>query len=180
MGLLRSSVLSSAPSDRPTSNATSLFPYHDPFSHARPSSSFLGPPGLFPPSNSTSGVDQLGQGNNGTTAETPGSTITYHGVCLTVWSHADAERSAAIRRTLEAGRSRKESAQSHVAKTSGTGADHGPPVVLQMVKQTWMPKRTVVLAKVIMRWGALGQVIITLARAHYFFLVTLYFGSRTL
>ena len=42
-------------------------------------------------------------------------TITYHGVCLTVWSHADAERSAAIRRTLEAGRVRKESAQSLVA-----------------------------------------------------------------
>ena len=42
-------------------------------------------------------------------------TITYHGVCLTVWSHADAERSAAIRRTLEAGRARKESAQSLVA-----------------------------------------------------------------
>ncbi|KAJ6575111.1 AEX-3 domain-containing protein [Mycena capillaripes] len=43
------------------------------------------------------------------------STVTYHGVCLTVWSHADAERSNAIRRTLEAGRSRKESAQSVVA-----------------------------------------------------------------
>jgi hypothetical protein len=40
-GLLRSSILSSAPSDRPTSNATSLFPYHDPFSHARPSSSSM-------------------------------------------------------------------------------------------------------------------------------------------
>ena len=41
--------------------------------------------------------------------------VTYHGVCLTVWSHADAERSAAIRRTLESVRSRKESAQSIVA-----------------------------------------------------------------
>jgi nicotinamide N-methyltransferase len=41
--------------------------------------------------------------------------VTYHGVCLTVWSHADAERSAAIRRTLEAARSRKESAQSALA-----------------------------------------------------------------
>jgi hypothetical protein len=28
------------------------------------------------------------------------STITYHGVCLTVWSHADTERGAAIRHTL--------------------------------------------------------------------------------
>jgi hypothetical protein len=43
--------------------------------------------------------------------------VTYHGVCLTVWSHADAERTAAIRRTLESNnnRSRKESAQSLVA-----------------------------------------------------------------
>jgi EEF1A N-terminal glycine/lysine methyltransferase len=41
--------------------------------------------------------------------------VTYHGVCLTVWSHADAERSTAIRRTLETGRSRKESAQSLVS-----------------------------------------------------------------
>jgi EEF1A N-terminal glycine/lysine methyltransferase len=41
--------------------------------------------------------------------------VTYHGVCLTVWSHADTERSNAIRRTLEAGRLRKESAQSLVA-----------------------------------------------------------------
>lgn len=49
------------------------------------------------------------------TGTSSSGTITYHGVCLTVWSHADAERSAAIRRTLEAGRSRKESAQSLVA-----------------------------------------------------------------
>lgn len=43
-----------------------------------------------------------------------GETNAYYGVCLTVWSHADAERSAAIRRTLEAGsgRMRKESANS--------------------------------------------------------------------
>ncbi|KAI0296199.1 hypothetical protein BC826DRAFT_908484 [Russula brevipes] len=116
MGLLRTSVLSATASDRPTSNVTSLFPYGDPFSHARPSSTFLGPPGLFPPSSSSApGVDQLGQGANGGRPDAPGSTITYHGVCLTVWSHADAERSAAIRRTLEAGRSRKESAQSLVA-----------------------------------------------------------------
>ncbi len=132
MGLLRSSVLSSAPSgsERPTSNATSLFPYHDPFSHARPSSTFLGPPGLFPPSSSTPGVNQLGQGNNGATPDAPSSTVTYHGVCLTVWSHADAERSAAIRRTLEAGRSRKESAQSLIAaRLKGLRADTQDPTV---------------------------------------------------
>lgn len=128
---MRSSVLSSAPSDRPTSNATSLFPYQDPFLHARPSSSFLGPMGLFPPSsNSTPGVDQLGQGGNGATPDTPGSTVTYHGVCLTVWSHADAERSAAIRRTLEAGRSRKESAQSLIAaRLKSLRADAQDPMI---------------------------------------------------
>lgn len=52
--------------------------------------------------------------------------MTYHGVCLTVWSHADAERSAAIRRTLETSRARKESAHSTVTGRmrtlrSGTG-----------------------------------------------------------
>ena len=129
MGLLRSSVSSGTPSDRPVSNVTSLFPYHDPFSAARPSSSFLGPPGLFPPSSTSNpGVDQLGSGGNGSTPDAPGSTITYHGVCLTVWSHADAERRAAIRRTLEAGRSRKESAQSLVAaRLKGLRADTQDP-----------------------------------------------------
>lgn len=53
-------------------------------------------------------------GGAGTEGRGAGS-VTYHGVCLTVWSHADAERSAAIRRTLESARSRKESAQSAVA-----------------------------------------------------------------
>ena len=65
----------------------------------------------------------------------PSNTITYHGVCLTVWSHADAERSSAIRRTLEAGRSRKESAQSAVtarlkslkADISGSASDTQDP-----------------------------------------------------
>lgn len=53
-------------------------------------------------------------GGAGTEGRGPGS-VTYHGVCLTVWSHADAERSAAIRHALESMRSRKESAQSVVA-----------------------------------------------------------------
>jgi EEF1A N-terminal glycine/lysine methyltransferase len=129
VGFLRSSVLSATPSDRPVSNVTSLFPYNDPFAPARPSSSFLGPPGLFPPSSTTNpGVDQLGPGGNSGQPDAPGSTITYHGVCLTVWSHADAERSAAIRRTLEAGRSRKESAQSLVAaRLKGLRADTQDP-----------------------------------------------------
>ncbi|KIY52728.1 hypothetical protein FISHEDRAFT_8434, partial [Fistulina hepatica ATCC 64428] len=108
--LLRASVLTS------TDNRSSFpvsYPYGDPF--ARPSSAYLGPlsnngthngllqpPVPVPISNGGSGV-------------TSSPTVTYHGVCLTVWSHADTERSAAIRRTLEAGRSRKESAQSLVA-----------------------------------------------------------------
>jgi len=126
VGLLRSSVLSATQSDRPTSNATSLYPYHDPFSPARPSSSFLGPPGLFPPSSTSN--PGVGPGGNSSTPDALGSTITYHGVCLTVWSHADAERSAAIRRTLEAGRSRKESAQSLVAaRIKGLRADTQDP-----------------------------------------------------
>jgi EEF1A N-terminal glycine/lysine methyltransferase len=131
MGFLRSSVLSTSPSDRPVSNATSLFPYNDPFSHAHPSSTFLGPPGLFPPSSSsTPGVDRLGAAGNPGTHDALGSTVTYHGVCLTVWSHADAERSAAIRRTLEAGRSRKESAQSLItARLKGLRADAQDPTL---------------------------------------------------
>jgi nicotinamide N-methyltransferase len=128
MGLLRSSVLSATPSDRPTSNATSLFPYHDPFSQAPRSTSFLGPPSLFPPGQGS--TSHLGTGGDSGTHDVPGSTITYHGVCLTVWSHADAERSAAIRRTLEANRSRKESAQSLVtARLKSLRADAQDPTL---------------------------------------------------
>ena len=72
MGLLRSSVLSGTPSDRPVSNITSLFPYHDPFSPARLSSLFLGPPGLFPPSSTSNpGVGQLRSGSNSGTPDAP-------------------------------------------------------------------------------------------------------------
>ena len=100
----------------------------DTFSPARPSSSFLGPPGLFPPSSSTNpGVDQLGPGGNSSTSDTPGSTVTYHGVCLTVWSHADAQRGTAIRHTLEAGRSCKESAQSCCHVPQGPMSRHPRP-----------------------------------------------------
>jgi nicotinamide N-methyltransferase len=128
MGLLRSSVLSATASDRPTSNATSLFPYHDPFSQGPRSTSFLGPPSLFPPGQGS--TSQLNTGGDSSTHDAPGSTITYHGVCLTVWSHADAERSAAIRRTLEANRSRKESAQSLVtARLKSLRADAQDPTL---------------------------------------------------
>jgi nicotinamide N-methyltransferase len=61
------------------------------------------------------------------------ATVTHHGVCLTVWSHADAETSSAIRRTLDAGRARKESAQSLVAtqlkalrSTNPSGSSQSP------------------------------------------------------
>lgn len=112
--VLRASVLTTT-TDRPNSSVT--YPYSqshldDPFSRAQPSSAFLGPSPILhdtPTSNNISGSSGAPKAN---------STITYHGVCLTVWSHADAERTAAIRRTLEStasNRSRKESSQSLVA-----------------------------------------------------------------
>ncbi|KAJ6610915.1 AEX-3 domain-containing protein [Mycena sp. CBHHK59/15] len=124
--LLRASVLSA---DNRTSAAPSFaYPYtDDPF--VRPSSAYLGPPNV------------LGHGSHSQTSvprnqneSTASSTVTYHGVCLTVWSHADAERSNAIRRTLEAGRSRKESAQSIVASRikslrADAAADMSDPTV---------------------------------------------------
>ena len=94
--------------DNRSSAATFNYPYaDDPF--PRPSSAYLGPPNVLAHSNTAASSAATA------TDPTPSSTISYYGVCLTVWSHADAERSNAIRRTLEAGRSRKESAQSLVA-----------------------------------------------------------------
>ena len=131
--LLRASVLSNTENRSPA--ATFAYPYaDDPF--ARPSSAYLGPPSLLGPTahNTPQGVSG---GNPGDMInQSTGSTVTYHGVCLTVWSHADAERSSAIRRTLEAGRSRKESAQSIVASrlknlradVSGSASDNQDPV----------------------------------------------------
>ena len=111
--VLRASVLTT------TTEVSYAYPYaDDPFTrHARPSSAYLGPPTAFlmPNGQGASGRSQpeLGSGLNGGGG---GGQITYHGVCLTVWSHADAERSGAIRRTLEAGRARKESAQSSLVR----------------------------------------------------------------
>ncbi|KAH9937703.1 AEX-3 domain-containing protein [Fomitopsis serialis] len=110
--LLRASVMT-ANSD-PRASILS-FPYaygDDPFRSARPSSAFLGPSGFS--SQGHGGSADLGQG-----AKPTSNQITYHGVCLTVWSHADAERTAAIRRTLEASRPRKESGQSSLARVKG-------------------------------------------------------------
>ncbi|KAG5221906.1 AEX-3 domain-containing protein [Salix suchowensis] len=123
--LLRASILTT--SDRPISAVSTSFAYahDDPF--ARPSSAYLGPPSLLGhgssphlntprPFSAHSPFTLSGPAASSTPTElAQPSTVTYHGVCLTVWSHADAERSNAIRRTLEAGRSRKESAQSLVA-----------------------------------------------------------------
>ncbi|KAG8691546.1 hypothetical protein FRC11_001536 [Ceratobasidium sp. 423] len=104
---LRTSVMSSSTS------ATYNHPYVDP-SLPRPSSTYLGPPSSthLPP-------------NTSPTASTDPSAdrglITYHGVCLTVWSHADEERSLAIRRALESvARSRRGSGASTGTATPAT------------------------------------------------------------
>lgn len=127
--LLRASVMSSGTDNR-SSAATFAYPYSDdPF--ARPSSSYLGPPSLLGHGHRNASAPAV---NNDSSFHS--NNVAYHGVCLTVWSHADAERSTAIRRTLEAGRSRKESAQSLVtsriknlrADVSGIN-DHSDPGV---------------------------------------------------
>ena len=61
-------------------------------SSARPSSTYLGP--------TTTPLTPAAQ--EALQAESSNST-TYYGVCLTVWSHADDERSRAIRKTMEIG-----------------------------------------------------------------------------
>ncbi|KAH9944370.1 DENN domain-containing protein [Epithele typhae] len=124
--MLRASVLTTN-----TDVSSYAYPYtDDPFTRARPSSAYLGPSsGFLSPNGHTpnprSGNDLgsgVGGGNN--------AQVTYHGVCLTVWSHADAERTAAIRRTLEANRARKESAQSLVAsRRRGHGDGGGDPTL---------------------------------------------------
>lgn len=113
--VLRGSVLTTT-TDRPNSAVTYSYSHQshldDPFSRAQPSSAFLGPSPIIHGSQTSNNIS----GTPGTPKAS--STITYHGVCLTVWSHADAERTAAIRRTLEStasNRSRKESSQSLVA-----------------------------------------------------------------
>ncbi|KAJ7244796.1 AEX-3 domain-containing protein [Mycena haematopus] len=117
--LLRASVLTD---NRSSAAPSYAYPYtDDPF--VRPSSAYLGPPSLLghapPPT------------PRGQPEPAPPSIVTYHGVCLTVWSHADAERSNAIRRTLEAGRSRKESAQSLVAsRIKNLRADADDPTTI--------------------------------------------------
>ncbi|KAF5390328.1 hypothetical protein D9757_002945 [Collybiopsis confluens] len=113
--LLRASVFS----DNRSSVAPSFaHPYYsDPF--AAPSSTYLGPASAL-----NTGSRSGNTPGDASDLSSSANVITYHGVCLTVWSHADAERSTAIRRTLEASRSRKESTQSLVAsRIRGLRAD---------------------------------------------------------
>jgi len=77
---LRSSVYTST-----THNGTDY--RGDPMLIARPSSSYLGPP-LTPAAQEALAAESA-------------QATTYHGVCLTVWSHADEERATAIRRIIE-------------------------------------------------------------------------------
>ncbi|KZT02704.1 uncharacterized protein LAESUDRAFT_684942, partial [Laetiporus sulphureus 93-53] len=126
--LLRASVLT-ANTDHHSSIVS--FPYDDPLARARPSSAYLGPAFAGSPAHGAAGrVPDL----SASAKLTPSSQITYHGVCLTVWSHADAERTAAIRRALEASRSRKESGQSSLVAArmkgrlgSDAGSTNDPP-----------------------------------------------------
>ncbi|KAF8609678.1 hypothetical protein BDV93DRAFT_465079 [Ceratobasidium sp. AG-I] len=104
---LRTSVMSSS------TTGTYNHPYVDP-SLPRPSSTYLGPPSSthLPPNSSPSATTDP-SGDRGLT--------TYYGVCLTVWSHADEERSLAIRRALESvARSRRGSGASAATTTPTT------------------------------------------------------------
>lgn len=101
---LRNSVMSSS------TTGTYNHPYVDP-SLPRPSSTYLGPPSSthLPPNSSPSATSDPSSDRGMTT---------YYGVCLTVWSHADEERSLAIRRALESvARSRRGSGASAATTT---------------------------------------------------------------
>jgi EEF1A N-terminal glycine/lysine methyltransferase len=84
--------------------------------YSAPSSAYgTGPDPFAPPTASNSYLGVPSASARATAANETKDTTTWHGVCLTVWSHADAERSTAIRRALEAtngSRGRKESAHS--------------------------------------------------------------------
>ncbi|KAI0073132.1 hypothetical protein K474DRAFT_1692777 [Panus rudis PR-1116 ss-1] len=126
--MLRASVLTSNTDPR-SSVLTFPYPYaDDPFSrHARPSSAFLGPSSaLLSPHGHTPGGGASSSMKDPLMGSSSSNNITYHGVCLTVWSHADAERTAAIRRTLEASRARKESGQSLVSRGKSSHGSVGP------------------------------------------------------
>jgi EEF1A N-terminal glycine/lysine methyltransferase len=107
-GILRTSMLSTTTAgDRST---IGNFPYMDP-AFPRPSSTYLGP--------------AAGTFAAGATAPEPNPVVTYHGVCLTVWSHADEDRSAAIRRTLETAARNRPGARSPKVSTMSMETDTG-------------------------------------------------------
>lgn len=85
VGHSRTDLRASVYSNVTTNNGTEYA--NDPMLIARPSSTYLGPP-LTPAAQEALAAESA-------------QATTYHGVCLTVWSHADEERSAAIRRTVE-------------------------------------------------------------------------------
>ncbi|KIJ26929.1 hypothetical protein M422DRAFT_191607 [Sphaerobolus stellatus SS14] len=139
-GAFRSSIFSSTTHNGTMTDLGLRAAYDDPIV-PRPSSTFLGPPP------SLADALQVKAATAGGSSSSGDKTI-YHGVCLTVWSHADEDRSAAIRRSLEnAARARKEStnapsvqssARKHRSnqalrkKNSGKGSwpggEGGPPV----------------------------------------------------
>ncbi|KDQ05918.1 hypothetical protein BOTBODRAFT_122115 [Botryobasidium botryosum FD-172 SS1] len=103
---LRTSVLSNTTGMSADRSSMNTYPYPE-SSIPQPSSAFLGPP---PDLAQESAKENM---------------TTYHAVCLTVWSHADEERSVAIRRALEnaaggAGRSRHISRASKISSTSSS------------------------------------------------------------
>jgi EEF1A N-terminal glycine/lysine methyltransferase len=100
-------------------------PYIDP-TLPRPSSTYLGPPAGY------HGGENHHANATAAAAHEKANSTTYHGVCLTVWSHADEERSAAIRRTLETAasarrRNAKVSMSSIATSVAGTSIISGPP-----------------------------------------------------
>ena len=107
-GILRTSMLSTTTAgDRST---IGNFPYMDP-AFPRPSSTYLGP--------------AAGTFATGAAATEPNPVVTYHGVCLTVWSHADEDRSAAIRRTLETAARNRPGVRSPKVSTLSMDTDNG-------------------------------------------------------
>lgn len=108
------STATSASADRYSlaTGISSAYPYGDP-NQAQPSTTFLGPPSGMPASG--------GPGGNEASSMT-----SYYGVCLTVWSHADDERNAAIRASLEsAARHRHMSSAGSAASAGATSAASG-------------------------------------------------------
>ncbi|KAF8309866.1 AEX-3 domain-containing protein [Cantharellus anzutake] len=103
-GILRTSMLSTTTNGERSMHGNS--PYLDP-AFPRPSSTYLGPSNTFTSAAAASDASS--------------SAITYYGVCLTVWSHADEDRSAAIRKTLE------EAARHRKAGGKGSGGRRKKP-----------------------------------------------------